>query len=98
MGSDFNVKMLWETGLVTYEPLHWLAKDIPVKLAQYSIEHNLFDTPGWKCFKRHARQQRLMERLIKQAKLRSFRLCPKYKYGFEVPRDYNHALELDRQN
>ena len=98
MGSEFNVKMLWETGEVTYKAQDWLAKDIPVEIAQYAIEHNLLDTPGWKRFKRHARQQRLMERLIKQAKLRSFRLCPKYKYGFEVPRDYNHALELDRQN
>ena len=98
MGSDFNVKMLWETGLVTYEPLHWLAKDIPVKLAQYAIEHNLLDTSGWKRFKRYARQQRQMERLIKQAKLRSFSLRPKYKYGFEVPRDYDHVLQLDQQN
>ena len=33
MGSEFNVKMLWETGEVTYKPLDWLAKDIPVELA-----------------------------------------------------------------
>ena len=55
MGIEFNVKMLWETGEVTYKPLDWLAKDIPVELAQYDIEHNLLDTPGWKRFKRHER-------------------------------------------
>jgi hypothetical protein len=33
-----------------------------------------------------------------QAKLRSFRLAPKYKYGFEVPRDYGHAIRLDERN
>ena len=98
MGSEFNVKMLWETSEMTYEPLDWLAKDIPVELAQYAIEHNLLDTPGWSRFKRIARRQDKIERIIKQAKLRSYRLRPKYKYGFEVPRDYNHALQLDRQN
>ena len=39
-----------------------------------------------------------MERLIKQANLHSFRLHPKYKYGFEVPRNYAHALKLDQLN
>jgi hypothetical protein len=33
-----------------------------------------------------------------QAKLRSFRTATKYKYGFEVPRDYSHAIRLDERN
>lgn len=39
-----------------------------------------------------------MERLIKKAKLHSFCLCHKYKYGFEAPHDYAHTLELDQLN
>jgi hypothetical protein len=38
-----------------------------------------------------------MFRMANQAKLRSFRLAPKYKYGFEIPRDYKHAVELDNK-
>ena len=83
MGSKYNVKILWETSEVTYEPLDWLAKDIHVELSQYTIDHNILDVPGWKRFKRYARQQRLVERLINQTKLCSFYLCPKYKYGLK---------------
>ena len=36
--------------------------------------------------------------MINQAKLRSYRHAPKYMFGFEIPRNYNHALELDKRN
>jgi hypothetical protein len=39
-----------------------------------------------------------MFRMANQAKLRSFRLAPKYKYGFEIPWDYKHAIELDEKH
>ena len=31
LGTKYNVKMLWETSKITYEPLDFLAKDIPVE-------------------------------------------------------------------
>ena len=40
------MKMIWETGEVTCDPLDWLAKYIPVELAQYAINNNLLDLPG----------------------------------------------------
>ena len=36
--------------------------------------------------------------MANQAKLRSFRTSPRYKYGYEIPRDYDHATTLDRWN
>ena len=36
--------------------------------------------------------------MANQAKLRSFRTTPRYKFGFEVPRDYAHAVQLDQRN
>ena len=36
--------------------------------------------------------------MINQAKLRSYNTAPKYQFGFEVPRDYEHAKRLDKQN
>ena len=39
-----------------------------------------------------------MLRMVNQAKLRSYNTAPKYKYGFEVPHDYKHALQLDERN
>ena len=36
--------------------------------------------------------------MANHAKLQSFRLAPRYKYGFEVPRNYADAVRLDLQN
>ncbi len=39
-----------------------------------------------------------MFRMANQAKLRSFRTAPKYKYGIEIARDHNDAVRLDKLN
>jgi diadenosine tetraphosphatase ApaH/serine/threonine PP2A family protein phosphatase len=36
--------------------------------------------------------------MTNQAKLRSFGLVQKYKYGFEILWDYKHAIELDEKH
>ena len=92
MGNKYNVKMMWETGEVTYEPFDCLTKDTPVELA------HILDVLGWKCFKQYACRKHLVKRLIKQDKLSSFCLPPKYRYGFEVPNNYAHSLKLDQLN
>ena len=97
-GSEYNVLVLWENGEQTYEPLSILAKDAAVDCAKYAKKKNLLNKPGWKQFKRLAKREKVIDRLIKQARLRSFCLRPKYKYGFEVPRDYRHAMQLDQRN
>ena len=49
-------------------------------------------------FKNIARRQKNLSRMANQAKLRSFRTAPEYKYGYEVPRNYNHAKRLHLVN
>ena len=39
-----------------------------------------------------------MVRMLNQAKLRSFRTSPCYKYGFQVPKDHKEAMWLDERN
>jgi len=36
--------------------------------------------------------------MANQAKLRSYRTALQYKYGYKVPQDYNHAIELGKRN
>ena len=97
-GSTYNVQVEWETGEITTEPLNIIAADDPVYCAIYARDNNLLDQPGWKKFKSIAKRQKNFIRLINQAKLRSFNTAPRYKYGYEVPRDYAHALRLDAKN
>ena len=90
----------WENGEITNEPLSVIAADDPVTCALYGDENNLLDKPGWKRFKRIAKRKKKMLRMLNQAKLRSYRTSPKYKFGYELPRnnDYEHAVQLDKRN
>ena len=97
-GSSYNINIEWETGEITTEPLHLIAADDPVSCAIYARENNLLDLPGWKRFKSIAKREKKLFRMANQAKLKSYHAAPKYKYGFEVPRDFKHALQLDAKH
>ncbi len=97
-GSSYNIMIERENGEVTSEPLATIAADDPVTCATYAKEQNLLHLPGWKRFKPIAKRQKKFTRMVNQAKLRSFRRIPKYKYGFEVPTDFAHAKCLDARN
>ena len=97
-GSSYNVLLEWETGEITSEPLDIIAKDAPLSCARYAKENGLLDTVGWKRFRKMAKRDQKMLRMINQAKLSSYRSSPKYMYGFEVPKNYNHAMEIDEKN
>ena len=36
--------------------------------------------------------------MVRQAKLRSYKTSPRYMFGFEVPKNYEEALRLDKKN
>ena len=97
-GSGWNVRVNWENGETTYEPLDIMAKEDPVTCAIYAKDNGLLDTPGWKRFKRIARRQKKLLRLANQAKLKAFRLRKVYKFGVEIPQNHAEAMRLDREN
>ena len=97
-GSSYNLLIEWETGEQTWEPLSNIIASDPYTCAVYAKEHNLLNTPGWKLLKRHARTARRLIRTLKKSKYRQARASRKYKHGWEVPREYAHALQLDIHN
>ena len=97
-GLSYNVRIEWENGEITDEPLSIIAIDDPLACAIYARENGLLNTPGWKQFKGLASRQKKLFRIVNQAKLRLFKTAPKYKYGFEIPRNFLHSQELDKRN
>jgi hypothetical protein len=75
-----------------------IAADDPVTCAIYTREHGLLDTPGWKRFKKIANREKKLLWMANQAKLRLFNTAPRFKSGFEIPRNYDHAVFLDNRN
>ena len=97
-GSKYNVMVEWESGEVTYEPLTLISKDDPITCAVYAKKHDLLDTIGWKHLKRYAKTSKRLIRAVKQSRIRQVRASVRYQHGFQVPKDYNDAMRLDKEN
>ena len=99
-GSKYNVRIEWEDGTTTWEPLEQMIKADGVTVAIYARKNNLLNTPGWKSpkLRRLAKTEQRMIRRANQAKLHSFRTKPVYMYGYLVPRNHAQAVEIDERN
>ena len=97
-GSSYNLLIEWEPGEQTWEPQSNIIASDPYTYAVYAKEHNLLNTPEWKLLKRNARTARRLIRTLKKSKYRQAKASRKYKHGWEVPRDYAHAPQLDIHN
>ena len=102
-GSSINLMPEWEGGERTWEPFSTQNKDglfdqDPVTVSIYARENNLLKEPVWKKCLPYAKTAQRIIRRANQAKLHSFRTKPIYMYGFQVPRNHEQAMELDRQN
>jgi hypothetical protein len=72
-GSRFNLLVEWENGEITTEPLSVIAADDPMTCAVYAREHDLLDVEGWRRFWNLAKREKHFLRLVKQAKMKSYR-------------------------
>ena len=95
--------MLWLNGSLggggfTYEPLTLISKDDPIACAVYAKKHDLLDTTGWKHLKRYAKTSKRLIKAFKQSRISLVRASARYQHGFQVPKDYNDAMRLDKEN
>ena len=97
-GSKYNVMVEWESGEVTYEPLTIISKDDPITCPVYAKKQHKLDTTGWKHLKRYAKTSKRLIRAVKQSRIRQVRASARYQHGFQVPKDYNDAIRLDKEN
>ena len=93
-GSTWNVLPRWEDGSITEEPLNLFMEDDPMTCAAYAKKHGLLDTRGWTKLKKYARRIKVMNRTLRQMKMKSQRRGPIYKFGVRVPRDWREARKL----
>ena len=96
--SKYKVMVDWESGEVTYEPLALISKDDPITCAVYAKKHDLLDTTGWKHLKRYAKTSKRLIRAVKQSRICQVRASARYQHGFQVPKDFNDAIRLDKEN
>jgi hypothetical protein len=54
--------------------------------------------PDGNIFGKSPKNEKKFTCMVNQAKLKSFNTAPKYKYGYEIPRTYEQAKQLDQKN
>ena len=96
--STWNLLIKWEDNTITREPLSVIATDDPVSCALYAKEHGLLNKHGWTRFKRIAKNEKKLKRMVNQACLKSVRHGVIYQFGVQVPRSVKQALQLDEKN
>jgi hypothetical protein len=97
-GSSYDIMLERENGEITSEPLAVIAADDPAVTCEiYAKGYDLLETDGWKRFKPIARRKGKLLHMVNQTKLRSYRTAPNYQCGYEVPKDYQHAVRLDER-
>ena len=104
-GCKYNLLVLWETGEKTWEPLTrfdgaGVMDTDPTTVAIYARKSGLLNDPEWKhpTLRRIAKTEKRMQRRMHQSHLHSFRTKPIYMYGILVPRNYQQAIEIDKEN
>jgi hypothetical protein len=71
--STYNNFVECESWEKTYEPIDMIGKDDPVTCAEYAHWMSLLSTPVWKRFRHIYKNPKKVERMVNQAKLRSYR-------------------------
>ena len=97
-GSSYNVLVAWDDGMQMGELLNMMAKQDPVTLARYAHDHDLLNKPGWKFLRQTAKRNRFVNVIMNAIKRRGMANQVQYKFGVCIPRTYNEAIMLDKEN
>ena len=85
--------MHWESEEKTWEPFSNIFGDDPVSVSLYAKRNAM--VYDWPCCKRYLKNRKVLARMANQAKLKTFRQHPKFKFGVQVPRNHAEAMKLD---
>ena len=96
-GRKYEVLVQWSTGEETWELLRMMMKADPITMATYAANNDLLNKEQWKCLCMYHRQHKYILKMVIRA-LTGRKRGVHYKFGVQVPNNYNHAVELDKQN
>ena len=98
MGSRYNVKVLWEDGSITWQPVAEMIAQDKVTMAEYAKEHGLLNEVGWKKCKTIAKRAKILQRMVNANKRAQRYNAVIYKFGVRLPRNVKEAIRLDEEN
>ena len=95
--EEVFVKVEWDIGPPTWEPLEQMRKDDPVSVAEYVHKRGLKGQRHWTWANKYLKNPKKFLRMTRQVMLAKQNKGPKYKFGTRVPRNIKEALALDKE-
>ena len=83
----------WRDGTSTWIPLSDMKESYPVEVAEYAVNNKIASESCFAWWVPHVIKKR--DRIIKKVKARILKRT--HKFGIEVPRSVQHALEIDER-
>jgi len=90
-GWEFQVE--WRDGSTTWVPLKDLKESNPVEVAEYAVVNGLTEEPAFAWWANWTLRKR--DRILKKVKSRYWKRT--HKFGVELPKSVEQALEIDRR-
>ncbi len=92
--KGWDILVQWRDGSTTWNRMKDVKDSYPVQLAEYAVENKIETEPAFKWWITYVLKKR--DRIIK--KIKSNYWTKTHKYGFEVPKNYQDCLRIDRGN
>ena len=83
----------WNDGSTSWHPLKDLKESHPLQVAEYAVNNKIAEEPAFSWWVKHALNTR--DRII--SKMKSRYLRRDQKYGIEIPKTVERALEIDKE-
>ncbi|MGH7974682.1 MAG: reverse transcriptase domain-containing protein, partial [bacterium] len=91
--KGWTLTILWKDGSTTSEPLRNLKESNPVEVAEYAVANKIADGPAFAWWINDVIRKR--DRII--SKIRSRYWKRTHKFGIQVPRNVDEALQIDKE-
>ena len=93
--NPVQIKILWSDLTTTWEDMNAVFLHHPKLVTTYGIKQNILHNPGWSTVKQYLR---LGSTIPKSVLKTTTDFAPVFKFGVQVPRNHNEALQLDHKN
>jgi transposase InsO family protein len=93
-----ELKVLWETGEVTWEPYGVIKQHAPLQVALFAERENLLNYDAWKWAKTYVRKHKRTIRILRAHYVKVQGRTYRFQFGIRIPVSISEALRLDSQN
>jgi hypothetical protein len=93
--EGWYLKVLWKEGSTTWETLRDLKESNPIEVAEYAVANDLSEEPAFAWWVPFTLKKR--DKIVASIRTRAKHRKKDFKFGIELPRTIQRALQIDKE-